>query len=97
MRRSHSVLLATHATHPDALASQCGEADEASRTPKTLSNPVPSQISAHSQFTAEAWLVPINLAATKLIEIVHQSIDLGGGVRCWGKLRRDRQVTSAWS
>ena len=85
MRRSHSVLLATHATHPDALASQCGEADEASRTPKTLSNPVPSQISAHSQFTAEAWLVPINLAATKLIEIVHQSIDLGGGVRCWGE------------
>jgi hypothetical protein len=32
---------------------------------------------------AEAWAVPINFTATKLIKIGHQPISLGGGVRYW--------------
>jgi hypothetical protein len=36
-------------------------------------------------WTAEAWSVPINFLATKLITIGHQPISLGGGVRYWAE------------
>lgn len=36
-------------------------------------------------WTAEAWSVPINFTATKLIKIGQQPISLGGGVRYWAE------------
>jgi hypothetical protein len=36
-------------------------------------------------WTAEAWSVPVNFLATKLITIGHQPISLGGGVRYWAE------------